>query len=93
MNKTLLIKRLGQTFVHLPEAQLHHMTNTLIALLGEALIQGERVEIRGFGSFVSKHYPPRRAHNPRTGRYITTAAFTKPTFKASTLLNARLNKD
>ena len=93
MNKTLLIKRLGRTFVHLPEAQLHAMTQALITRLGEALIQGERIEIRGFGSLVSKSYPSRRAHNPRTGRYITTTAFKKANFKASSLLKARLNKD
>jgi integration host factor subunit beta len=93
MNKTLLIKRLGQTFVHWPEAQLQHMTHTLITLMGDALIRGERVEVRGFGSFVSKHYPSRPAHNPRTGRHIIAEPFTKPVFKASTLLNARLNAE
>jgi len=91
MNKTLLIKRLGQSFVHWPEAQLQHMTHRLITLMGEALVQGKRVEVRGFGSFVSKSYPARPAHNPRTGRHITAEPFTKPVFKASTLLNTRLN--
>lgn len=91
VNKALLIKRLSQTFMHLPEAQLHHMTNTIISLLGETLARGERIEIRGFGSFVTKSYPPRKVHNPRTGSYHMAAASIKPTFKVSTLLKARLN--
>ena len=91
MNKTLLIKRLSQSFVDLSEAQLHHMTETTISLLADALLQKERIEIRGFGRFAVKTYQPRKVHNPRSGRYSSVGARVRPSFKASKLLLEKLN--
>lgn len=91
MNKTLLIKRLSQSFVNLSEAQLHHMTETVIELLANAMLQKERIEIRGFGRFAVKTYPPRKVHNPRSGRYSTVEARVRPSFKASRVLLSKLN--
>ena len=93
MNKALLIKRLGRSFPELSEAQLHHMTRHLITMLGASMQQGERIDIRGFGSFTTKVYPARLVHNPRTGSYLTAAESVRPTIKLSTVLSARLNEN
>lgn len=86
MNKGLLVKKLGQTFVDLPEAQIQHMVHVLLQLLARSLINGERIEIRGFGSMQRKDYAPRRAHIPRSGIYTMTKVRSKPVFRASSVI-------
>jgi len=59
--------------------------------IGRALIDGDRVELRGFGSFKVKTRGERLARNPRTGDAVPAKRV--PFFKASNELKARLNKD
>jgi integration host factor subunit beta len=59
--------------------------------MSEALIQGKRIEIRGFGSFSLHFRPPRRAHNPKTGQKVVTEAKYSPHFKPGKELRERVN--
>ena len=60
--------------------------------IGQALVAGDRVELRGFGSFKVKTRGERLARNPRTGASVAVPAKRVPFFKASNDLKARLNK-
>ena len=59
--------------------------------IGQALVDGDKVELRGFGSFKVKTRGARLARNPRTGDSVAVPAKRVPFFKASNELKARLN--
>ncbi|MCP4572052.1 MAG: integration host factor subunit beta [bacterium] len=59
--------------------------------IGRALVDGDRVELRGFGSFKVKTRGERLARNPRTGASVQVPAKRVPFFKASNDLKGRLN--
>lgn len=65
----------------LPEQNVADSVNLLLDTLSESLGNGERIEIRGFGSFDLHYRKPRNAHNPRTGEKVITAAKYSPHFK------------
>lgn len=58
-----------------------------------ALSEGDKVELRGFGSFKVKQRRSRRARNPRTGRPVDVPSKLVPYFKASNELKDRVNGD
>ena len=57
----------------------------------KALTEGDKVELRGFGSFKVKSRNPRKARNPRTGDSVDVPAKLVPYFKASNELKAKVN--
>ena len=61
--------------------------------MSEALAKGERVEIRGFGSFKIKHYDEYTGVNPKTLEVLEVKPKTLPFFKCGLELNRRLNSD
>lgn len=63
----------------------------IMANIGRALEEGDRVELRGFGSFKVKKRGERLARNPRTGESVAVPAKRVPFFKASNELKNRLN--
>lgn len=60
--------------------------------MSDTLCQGERIEIRGFGSFAPRYRPPRRAHNPRTGERVFTNAKYTPHFKPGKEMRERVDQ-
>lgn len=91
MIKSELIERIAARMTHLPEKQVADGLNKLIDLMSEALISGQRIEIRGFGSFSLHYRPPRNAHNPKTGEKVVTEAKYSPHFKPGKELRERVN--
>ena len=69
-----------------------HAVNTIFQSMLEALIRGDRIEIRGFGSFKTKHYPAYTGRNPRTGEPIPVIAKVLPVFKVGRQLRERMDK-
>lgn len=65
--------------------------NALISLLRETLAAGERIEVRGFGSFELRRYAPRVARNPKTGESVSVPARHRVSFKPSKELRARVD--
>ena len=59
--------------------------------MADALAHGDRIELRGFGSFGVKALPARQRRNPRTGAPVWLAAQRRPFFKAAKEMHARLN--
>lgn len=68
------------------------VVNLIMENIGQALVQGDKVEVRGFGSFKVKTRNSRLARNPRTGDSVDVPVKRVPYFKASNELKARLNK-
>lgn len=69
------------------------VVNLLFDSMRQALCDGGRIEIRGFGSFKAKHYPGYLGRNPRTGEEIRVSPKVLPVFKVSKGLLARLNQE
>ena len=70
MVKSELIRALNEK---LPDSQLDNMkliVNCLLKHMSDGLVQGERIEIRGFGCFNLHHRPPRSARNPKTSEAL-----------------------
>ena len=78
----------------LPEHQLDDVelaVNCLLKHMADALVQGERIEIRGFGGFDLHHRAPRRARNPMTGEAVQLPAKVVLHFKPGKDLKDRVN--
>ena len=91
MIKSELIANIASTSAHIPEKDIAAGVNLILEHLGDTLAQGERIEIRGFGSFSVHYRPPRNAHNPKTGAKVVTAAKYSPHFKPGKELRERVN--
>ena len=91
MNKSELIKPLAEeTSIPLEDASL--VVNTFVDRMKEALVQGDRVEIRGFGSFKMKEYSSYAGRNPKTGESVTVVPKRLPFFRAGKELKDFLNQ-
>lgn len=63
----------------------------ILEQLSDTLAQGERIEIRGFGSFALHHRPARAGRNPKTGTVVAVEERYTPRFRAGRLLRDRIN--
>ena len=91
MTRKELIERLAMVHGSLAREQAEIVVKTLLAQMSESLAGGERIEIRGFGSFSLRHRPPRRARNPRTGEAVEVSERYRLHFKPGKALRARVN--
>jgi integration host factor subunit beta len=67
MNKSELIKRMADKLDQLSSRDVDLAVHTIIEIMSESLASGERIEIRGFGSFSNHYRKPRTVRNPKTG--------------------------
>ncbi len=91
MNKSDLIDVLVEKS-NLPRKKAESVINLIFERMTRALAGQERIEIRGFGSFVSKQYGARTGRNPRTGATIDVPAKRLPLFKVGKELRERVDK-
>ena len=90
MNKSELVKALAdQANISLDEATL--VVNTFVDSMKDSLLEGGRVEIRGFGSFKVKEYGSYAGRNPRTGEKVAGEPKRLPFFRAGKELKEYLN--
>ena len=75
----------------LPRKRAEKVVNTIFESMSEALIQGNRIEMRGFGSFAVKDYEPYTGRNPRTGEEVSVPAKRAIKFKVGKELRQRVN--
>lgn len=68
------------------------VVNTIFDSMVEALMRDDRIEIRGFGSFVNRYYEPYKGRNPRTGEIINVDEKKLPFFKVGKELKDEINK-
>ena len=91
MVKSELVQALKEK---LPELQLRDVElalNCILRQLADALVQGERIEIRGFGSFDLHHRAPRIGRNPRTGEAVNLPAKVAVHFKPGKEMRDRVD--
>ncbi|MDR2337170.1 MAG: integration host factor subunit beta [Deltaproteobacteria bacterium] len=90
MNKSELIEKLSErSGIGIIPAE--DVVSLIIDRMKSSLINGKRIEIRGFGSFVVKTYESYFGRNPKTGEKIEVGAKKLPTFKVGKELKERLN--
>ena len=80
MNRADLVEALSQQ-TGLSVAQADEVMRIIFGLMAESLVSGERVEIRGFGSFSIKEYDGYEGRNPRTGEIVEVKPKRLPHFK------------
>ena len=91
LNRSELIARLAQAMPSIPAAQVEAALKTLLDALAESLASGQRIEIRGFGSFSLHSLPPRLARNPKTGEAVAIGQRCKLHFKPGLEMRNRVN--
>ena len=85
MNKSSLIAAVAQKS-GLSKKDADIAVNAVLDVISEALKEGDKVQLIGFGSFEVKARPERPGKNPQTGEKITIAASKSPVFKAGKAL-------
>ena len=90
MNKSKLIETLAQE-ENMPLRKAEEVVNTIFGEMENALINGERVEIRGLGSFKVKQYDGYKGRNPKTGQVIDVTPKKLPFFKVGKELKERVD--
>lgn len=70
MTKSELIQLLAKRYPHLYQRDIELLVNTMFGEISQALIAGNRVELRGFGAFSIREREPRAARNPKNGATV-----------------------
>jgi integration host factor subunit beta len=81
MTKAELVERVAEN-INLTKKQTEAIVNILLNSITEALSNGDKVELRGFGSFRIRERNPREGRNPKTGETVSIPAKKVPFFKA-----------
>lgn len=92
MNKSDLIENLTRKLNHFSRDDIEQSVKNILELMSQSLSNGERIELRGFGSFTLHHRPARIGRNPKTGEAIPLPARFIPHFKPSVELRKRVNE-
>ena len=90
MNKSELVEALADQ-KDLTYKKSEEIVNIVFDSMAETLIRGNRIEIRGFGSFVVKDYKAYVGRNPKTGEVIKVKPKRLPFFKVGKELRERVN--
>jgi integration host factor subunit beta len=91
MTKSELIAKLAGRFPQLVAKDADFAVKMVLDAMSEALEQGDRIEIRGFGSFSLNYRPPRTGRNPKTGEKVQVPEKYVPHFKAGKELRERVD--
>jgi integration host factor beta subunit len=92
MTKSELINRVAERLPYLTRKDAEIIVNTIFDSMVDALVQGDRIEIRGFGSFKVKNRGNREGRNPKTGESVRIPAKRMPFFKIGKELYERINQ-
>jgi integration host factor subunit beta len=91
MNKSELVEVVASR-AEVPQNKAEEVVNAIFDAVTRALVEGRRIEIRGFGSLVNKRYEPYVGRNPKSGDTIDVKAKTLPFFKVGKELKERVNR-
>ncbi len=92
MNKSDIIKKFSDSSDTLTEADLGQAVNSILALISDSLSNGNRVEVRNFGTFSIRLREKRLSRNPKTGTSVLVDTKYHPYFRASKHIKESLNK-
>jgi len=91
MTKSELIESLSESYGNLNKKEAELIVNTIFDSIGQALVDDDRVEIRGFGSFTVRTRDAREARNPKSGDVVSIPVKKTPFFKTGKELRERVN--
>ena len=91
MTKSELINAVTDKVPDLTRKQVELLVNTIFRTMSDGLVEGDRIEIRGFGSFQVRERAARRGRNPRTGEEVFVAATRVPFFRVGKELRERVD--
>lgn len=86
MTRSDLVEALSERFGQLGQRDAELAVKAILEAISEAMIEGQRIEIRGFGSFSVNQRPSRMGRNPRSGESVKIPAKRVPHFKAGKAL-------
>lgn len=92
MIKSELIQKIANENPHFYQRDVERIVGTIFDEIIDALAQGKRVELRGFGAFSVKKRDARVGRNPRSGEQVAVDEKHVPFFKVGKLLRERLNE-
>jgi integration host factor subunit beta len=90
VTKSDLIERVSVRVPHVSKKDTETVVNTIFDSMTESLMHGDRIEIRGFGSFQVKIREAREGRNPKTGEEVKIPAKRTPFFKVGKELKERI---
>jgi len=93
LNKSDIIGRMASQYHHLSEPVIEDAVKVMIEQMVETLSDGNRIEIRGFGSFALHHRAARAGRNPKTGESVSVEAKSVPHFKPGKALRDAVNAE
>ena len=93
ITKSDLVMAIWRKNPDLRQSEIKTLVSLVFDEIAEALAEGGRAELRGFGSFSVRERRPRNARNPRTGEAIRVGRKSVPFFRASKGLLHRVNRD
>lgn len=91
MTKSDLVSKVAARMSHVSKKDTEMIVNSVFASMAEALKRGDRIEIRGFGSFQVKLREAREGRNPKTGQIVSIPSKRSPFFKVGKELKERVN--
>jgi integration host factor subunit beta len=92
MTKSELIAKLAGRFPQLVAKDADYAVKMVLDAMTAALTRGDRIEIRGFGSFALNYRPPRIGRNPKSGEKVHVPEKYVPHFKAGKELRERVDQ-
>ena len=91
MTKSELILKITRKNSFLYQKDIHKIVDTLFDTVTKALNKGDRIELRGFGTFTTKHRIARIGRNPKTGEPVAIPQKKMPFFKMGKTMKERIN--
>jgi len=92
MTKSELVDIISETQGEITRREAEVVVNTIFSAIADALTAGDRVELRGFGSFTIKRRNARTGRNPKTGESVSVPAKVVPHFKPGKELRERVDQ-
>lgn len=93
MTKSELIAKLAGRYPQLVAKDAEFAVKTILDAMTSSLVNGQRIEIRGFGSFGLNYRPPRTGRNPKSGDKVQVPEKFVPHFKAGKELRERVDSN
>ena len=91
MTRSDLVEALAARFAHLGQRDAELAVKAILEAMADALVQGQRIEVRGFGSFSVNHRPARMGRNPRSGESVAIPDKRVPHLKPGKALRERVD--
>ena len=92
MTKSELVEKLSRQYPQLVLKDAEYVTREILNAMSEALLQGQRIEVRGFGCFALNYRRPRVGRNPKSGNRIAVPGKLVPHFKPGKELRERVRE-